>query len=144
MVSYVTDGLDIIQSACGQAISLASDYCDDIMELVSRINIVFTDIVIYSVSTLLFLSNSSIFGIGFCLGLAVCTDSVEGIIRDITETFKRMIQNKEFMHLAVMTTAAVIAWPITGAVLAILAGSYHGVLIKKPYFYENLRDMLLT
>ena len=111
----------------------------ELVELMHKVEFVCFNILIYAATTLLFLSNSSVFVIGACVGVT-CTETMDKMIADITNVFERIMREKDFTRLALMITASVLAWPITMAACAFFVGGYYGALMKKPSAPENQVD----
>lgn len=132
-----------IQASLASFDSHAKQFTEAFKELVVRVHKVSLEwmpliaewsknALIYAGTTLLFLSNSSIFVIGMCFGV-VNTKTMDSMLTDIQNVAERIMKEKDFTRLALMITGGILAWPITMAASAFFMGGYYGSKLKKPY-----------
>jgi hypothetical protein len=107
-----------------------------LVELMRKVECICLNVLTYVGTALLFLSNSSVFVIGACVGVT-CTETMKNMIIDIKSVFERIMREKDFTRLALMITGSVLAWPITMAACAFFIGGYYGVLMKNPAAFNN-------
>src|SRR5437879_1702332 len=79
----------------------------DVQELAKQIHKVALEVFVFVISTILFLANSSIFAIGALYGV-VSSENMREMLESIQDVWER----QEFVSRALITLAALFAWPI--------------------------------
>jgi|GEM_PF-4403205 len=73
----------------------------------------------------LFLANSSLFLLGFSIGL-LSSSTMKALTGTIEDVAKKILEEKKYVQIGVMTVAVFVAWPAAFAIGAFFAGGYIG------------------
>ena len=113
----------------------ANNYCkerlgQEIVFVMEKVQNIAFSILAYIGTGLLFLSNSSVFVIGFSAAI-ISTEKMDGTLQEIQKVYDKLMKEKNFTRLSFIVTGAVLAWPITMAVCAFFTGAHYGLRLKK-------------